>query len=61
MHDAVGWMPIASGSGAVVSLRFFGGLKVEEAAEALGVSKTTVEGEWRAARAWLARELRPSI
>ena len=41
----------------VVELRFFGGLSVEEAAEALGVSKTTVEGEWRAARAWLAREI----
>jgi len=42
----------------VVELRFFGGLSVEEVAEVLGVSKTTVEGEWRSARAWLARELR---
>ncbi|MGH9360671.1 MAG: ECF-type sigma factor, partial [Thermoanaerobaculia bacterium] len=42
----------------VVELRFFGGLSVEEAAEALGISKTTVEGEWRSARAWLARELK---
>jgi len=42
----------------VVELRFLGGLSVDEVAEALGVSKTTVEAEWRAARAWLARELR---
>ena len=41
----------------VVELRFFGGLGVEEVAEAMGLSKTTVEGEWRAARAWLAVEL----
>jgi len=42
----------------VVELRYFGGLSVEEVAEVLGLSKTTVEGEWRAARAWLGRELR---
>jgi RNA polymerase sigma-70 factor, ECF subfamily len=42
----------------VVELRFFGGLSVEEVAEALGVSKRTVEGDWTFARAWLARELR---
>ena len=42
----------------LVELRFFGGLSVDEVAEALGVSKTTVEGEWRAARAWLGKELR---
>ncbi len=44
----------------VVEMRFFGGLSVEEAAEALGVSKRTVEGDWTFARAWLARELRAS-
>jgi RNA polymerase sigma factor (TIGR02999 family) len=42
----------------VVELRFFGGLDVEEVAEALGVSKRTVEGDWTFARAWLSRELR---
>jgi len=42
----------------VVELRFFGGLSVEEIAAVLEVSKTTVEGDWRAARVWLARELR---
>jgi RNA polymerase sigma-70 factor (ECF subfamily) len=42
----------------VVELRFFGGLSVDEVAEALGVSKRTVEGDWTFARAWLSRELR---
>jgi len=41
----------------VVELRFFGGLKVGEVAEILGVSKRTVEGHWTHARAWLRREL----
>lgn len=41
----------------VVELRFFGGLSVEETAEALGVSAPTVKREWAMARAWLHREL----
>lgn len=41
----------------IVELRFFGGLSVEEVAEVLGVSKTTVESDWRMARAWLSRAL----
>ena len=41
----------------IVELRFFGGLTVEEVAEALGLSKRTVEGEWTVVRAWLRREL----
>lgn len=41
----------------VVELRFFGGLTVEEVAHVLGVSKATVEAEWRMARAWIRREL----
>jgi RNA polymerase sigma factor (TIGR02999 family) len=41
----------------IVELRFFGGLNVEETAEALGLSKRTVEREWTACRAWLRREL----
>lgn len=41
----------------VVELRFFGGFTVSEVAEALGVSKRTVEGDWTHARAWLRREL----
>jgi RNA polymerase sigma factor (TIGR02999 family) len=42
----------------VIELRFFGGLSVEETAEALHVSPQTVMRDWRLARAWLARELR---
>jgi RNA polymerase sigma factor (TIGR02999 family) len=43
--------------GKIVELRFFGGLTVEEVAHVLGWSKSTVESEWRMARAWLHREL----
>ena len=43
---------------AIVESRFFGGLAVEETAEALGISEATVQRDWRAARAWLGRELR---
>jgi RNA polymerase sigma factor (TIGR02999 family) len=42
----------------VVELRFFGGLSVEETAEALRVSPETVMRDWRLAKAWLLRELR---
>jgi RNA polymerase sigma factor (TIGR02999 family) len=42
----------------VIELRFFGGLSVEETADALQVSAQTVMRDWRLARAWLARELR---
>jgi len=41
----------------VVELRFFGGLSVEETAEALGVSRDTVLRDWKLAKAWLAREI----
>lgn len=43
--------------GRVVELRFFGGLSVEEAAEALDVSPRTVKRDWRSARIFLHREL----
>lgn len=42
---------------AVVRLRFYGGLSVEETAEALGISPRTVKREWTYARARLSREL----
>ena len=42
----------------IVELRFFGGLSVEETAEALGISKATVNRDWVTARAWLTRELK---
>jgi RNA polymerase sigma factor (TIGR02999 family) len=41
----------------VVELRFFGGLTIEETAEALKVSPETVRRDWRLAKAWLLREL----
>jgi len=41
----------------VVELRFLGGLTVEEVAEVTELSVSTVEREWRMARAWLRREL----
>jgi RNA polymerase sigma factor (TIGR02999 family) len=41
----------------VVELRFFGGLSLEETAEALDVSVATVRRDWSLARAWLLREL----
>ena len=41
----------------IVDLRFFGGLSVDETAEALGVSPATVKRRWSLARAWLHREL----
>lgn len=42
----------------MVECRFFGGLEVTEVAELLGISEATVLRDWRAARAWLAAELR---
>jgi RNA polymerase sigma factor (TIGR02999 family) len=41
----------------MVELRFFGGLSVEETAEALKVSPETVKRDWRLAKVWLLREL----
>ena len=43
--------------GSVVDLRFFGGLSLEETAEALHVSIDTVKRDWRFAKLWLLREL----
>lgn len=41
----------------VVEMRYFGGLSIEETAEALGVSVITVNRDWRLARTWLMREM----
>jgi RNA polymerase sigma factor (TIGR02999 family) len=43
----------------VVELRFFGGLSIDETARVLKVSDSTVERDWKFARAWLAREIDP--
>jgi RNA polymerase sigma factor (TIGR02999 family) len=44
----------------MVESRFFGGLEIAETAELLSVSEATVLRDWRAAKAWLGRELRRS-
>lgn len=41
----------------IVELRYFGGLSVEEAADALDISPATVKRDWTLARAWLKKEL----
>lgn len=41
----------------IVEMRYFGGLTVEQVAEALDISEATVKREWTLARAWLRREL----
>ena len=43
----------------VVELRFFGGLNIEETAEALEISTATVERDWAMAKAWLFQRLSP--
>jgi len=48
----------SSEAAAIVRLRFFAGLSVEQTAEALGVSTSTVDRRWAFARAWLYRALR---
>ena len=44
----------------LVELRFFGGLTITEAAEALDIGHSTAERDWAFARAWLARQLGPT-
>jgi RNA polymerase sigma factor (TIGR02999 family) len=41
----------------IVELRFFGGLSIEETAEALGLSPATVKREWTTAKLWLRRQI----
>jgi RNA polymerase sigma-70 factor (ECF subfamily) len=58
LHDALTVLDrINSRKSRVVELRFFGGLSVEETAEALGVSRETALRDWRFARAWLRTEM----
>ena len=44
---------------AIVEMRFFGGLNMDEIAEALALSSRTVKREWSCARAWLLTRLLP--
>jgi RNA polymerase sigma factor (TIGR02999 family) len=41
----------------IIELRYFGGLTVEETAEAVGISPATVKRQWAMARAWLKRAM----
>jgi len=41
----------------IVELRVFGGLTVDEVADVMGLGRTTINGEWTIAKAWLKREL----
>lgn len=43
---------------AVVKLRYFAGLSIDDTAEVLGISKATVARHWMFARSWLYREMR---
>jgi RNA polymerase sigma factor (TIGR02999 family) len=45
----------------IVEMRYFGGLSVEECAEALGISPATVKRDWTVARAWLKRALESGL
>jgi RNA polymerase sigma factor (sigma-70 family) len=45
----------------IVEMRYFGGLTVEQTAQAIGISEATVKREWTLARAWLRRELGKSF
>jgi RNA polymerase sigma factor (TIGR02999 family) len=45
----------------VFELRYFGGMSVDEAAEALKISPATVARDWRMAKAWLRREIAPEL
>lgn len=55
LTDLESWDPR---KGKIVELRFFGGLNIEETAAALKVSPTTIQREWRSAKAWLYRAIR---
>jgi RNA polymerase sigma factor (TIGR02999 family) len=58
VHEALARLAsLAPRRARIVELQFFGGLNQEEVAEVIGVSKETVVREWRAAKAWLHREI----
>lgn len=58
LHEALERLAaLDAGQARVVELRYFAGLGIEETAEAMGVSASTVKREWAVARAWLRREL----
>jgi RNA polymerase sigma factor (TIGR02999 family) len=61
LHDALDRLAAMDPDQArLVELRYFGGMNIEETAEALGISPATVKREWAVARAWLRREMTES-
>ncbi len=58
LDEALGRLKaLDDGQARIVELRFFGGLSIEETAEAMETSPSSVKREFRSARAWLFREL----
>jgi len=61
LNDALNELEaIDSRQSGIVELRFFGGLSIEETAEALKLSTATVKREWRLAKAWLHSRIKPT-
>ena len=58
LHDALERLQaVDERKSRVIEMRYFGGLSIEETAEALGVSIITVNRDFRLARTWLMREM----
>jgi len=58
LHEALERLEaVDSRKSRVIEMRYFGGLSIEETAEAMGVSVITVNRDWRLARTWLMREI----
>jgi RNA polymerase sigma factor (TIGR02999 family) len=58
LHDALNRLAtIDPQQSRIIELRYFGGLSIEETAEALSISPATVKRDWAFARAWLYREM----
>lgn len=59
LHEALTRLSeLDSRKGKIVEMRYFGGLSIEETAEALGISIITVNRDWRLAKTWLIREMK---
>lgn len=62
MDEALGRLAaLSERQSRVIECRFFGGMTVEQTAEALGLSVASVTRSWGMARAWLCRELGPDM
>ncbi len=61
LHEALERLQVVDArKSRVIEMRYFGGLSIEETAEALGVSIVTVNRDFRLARTWLMREMNGS-